>query len=91
VAICAQHFVPSSEEGSRIQLTHSKRASRASAVPHGTAQRDAGSVYHWHLQPLLYGPAHFVMTCSRLYRIHNYSTSLSRVDINALSTLWGVR
>ena len=29
---------------------------------------------------LLYGPAHFVMTCWRLYRIHNYSTSLSRVD-----------
>ena len=40
---------------------------------------------------LLYGPAHFVMTNWRLYRIHNYSTSLSRVDINALSTLWGVR
>ena len=28
-AICAQHSVPSSEEGSRIPLTHSKRASRA--------------------------------------------------------------
>ena len=28
------------------------------------------------------------MTCWRLYRIHNYSTSLSRVDINALSTLY---
>ena len=28
-AVCAQHSVPSSEEGSRIPLTHSKRASRA--------------------------------------------------------------
>ena len=29
---------------------------------------------------VLYGPAHFVMSNWRLYRIHNYSTSLSRVD-----------
>ena len=28
-AVCAQHFVPSSEEGGRIPLTHLKRASRA--------------------------------------------------------------
>ena len=28
-AVCAQHFVPSSEEGSRIQLRHQKRAPRA--------------------------------------------------------------
>ena len=28
---------------------------------------------------ILYGPAHFVMTCWRLYIIHNCSTILSRV------------
>jgi hypothetical protein len=39
---------------------------------------------------VLYAPAHFVMACLRLYRIHNYSTSLSRGLTTALSTLRGV-
>jgi hypothetical protein len=55
----------------------SSSSSSSSSANHQACSAPIASV------TLLYGPAHFVMTCSGLYRTHNYSTSLSRVDIIA--------
>ena len=51
-AVCAQHWALLLRGWPYSADTLEARFPRYTAVPHGTTQRDAGSVYHWHLQPL---------------------------------------